>query len=118
MERTCRKCGNPLVAQRKTKQYCGANCRSAYGQRVRRGTAVANPLSPTEAFLLEFVLRVGTLTESIWTEMRTGTERLSIANIENLGRCSAIASSEQIQALRARYEQQRMAGKRNADEVP
>jgi hypothetical protein len=79
---------------------------------VKRGQAIANPLSERETYLLEVVLEVAELAASIWAEISSETGRLSIANAERLGRCAGAAQWERIRQLKERYEQmKRLSGK-------
>jgi hypothetical protein len=113
MDAICRKCGNSYQAKRRTSKYCKKSCRSAYNQQVKRGLALANPLSDDEASLLEIVQEVVQLAATIWAEVQTGAARLSIPSIERLGRCARIGTLDKVKELQERYaEKQRLNAKK------
>jgi hypothetical protein len=113
MDAICRKCGVLYHAKRRTSKYCKKSCRSAYNQHVKRGLALANPLSADEAYLLETTLEVVGLAAMIWTEVRYGAATLSMASIERLGRCARIGTLDEITQLQARYaEKKRLDAKK------
>jgi hypothetical protein len=113
MDVICRKCGALYQAKRKTSKYCKKSCRSAYNQQVKRGLALANPLSADEAYLLEITLEIVGVAAMIWTEVRYGAATLSLASIERLGRCARIGTLDEIKQLQARYaEKKRLDAKK------
>jgi hypothetical protein len=107
MDAICRKCGVLYQAKRRTSKYCKKSCRSAYNQQVKRGLALANPLSADEAYLLEITLEVVGVAAMIWTEVQRGAASLPIASVERLGRCARIGTLDEIKQLQARYAEKK-----------
>jgi hypothetical protein len=108
MDAICRKCGSSYQAKRKTSKYCKKSCRSSYNQQVKRGLALANPLSDDEAYLLEIALEVVALAAIIWDEVKTGAASLSIPSAERLGRCARVGTLDRIRQLQGRYAEKQL----------
>jgi hypothetical protein len=80
---------------------------------VKRGLAVAKPLTSDEAWLLEITLDVVALGAAIWDEVLSGAAHLSLASAERLGRCAGVGMLDKIKQLQGRYaESQRLDVKR------
>jgi hypothetical protein len=113
MDAICRKCGNTYQAKRSTSKYCKKSCRSAYNQQVKRGLALANPLSNDEAFLLNVLLDVVYLAAAVLDEARTTTTSLSNLNLTRLRTCVQVKEYGLIKQLQGRYaEKQRLDAKK------
>jgi hypothetical protein len=80
---------------------------------VKRGLAVANPLSNDEAYLLEITQEVVQLAATIWAESEAGLIRLSLSSAELLGKCARVGALDRVKQLQERYaEKQRLDAKK------